>query len=907
MGDLNARVGKDQASWKRILGSQGVGNMNSNGLLLLSKCAEHELCITNTVFRQADKFKTTWMHPRSKQWHLTDYIIVRQRDLRDVCITRAMRGAECWTDHRLIRAVLKLHIAPAQRKLPKTVRAAFDIAKLNKDVLCKRFQDTLDANIQNATLNEDCTEKWDQFKNVVNETAKSVLGPKQRTHQDWFDDNDEQTTQLLQEKNSAFITWQNDHSSQAKKDRYKHLKKQAQRKLREMKDAWWDRKAEEVQMYADTHNSKKFISALKAVYGPSKPGSTPLQSPDGSMLIKDQEGLRNRWAEHFSTLLNKPSTVDPTALEQVPQQPTLNDLDLPPSMNELSKALKQTNSGRASGKDGIPAEIYKAAGPRAMEVFLDIILSIWDQEKMQDDIRDALIVALYKNKGSKADCGNYRGISLLSIAGKIFARIILNRLIAVSEANLPEAQCGFRPGRSTVDMIFTVRQVQEKCLEQNLEIYSVIIDLTKAFDTVNREALWDVLARYGCPPKFIQIIRLFHVDMTGQVLSNGEKSDPFSISNGVKQGCVLALVLFNLFFTCVLRQAVGNMDKGVYVRFRYDGSVFDLRRLSAKTKTLNSLIQEALFADDCTLMAHKPGDLQAMLNSFSDASKQFGLTISLGKTEVLFQRAPNSVAPHPAIFIDDVELKVVDSFKYLGSMISVDGSLDKEIASRISKASQALGRLRNRLLNHHNVTLDTKLKVYRAVVLSSLLYGCETWTVYRRHLKQLERFHQRALRSILGIRWQDRVTNTEVFKRTNCISIEAMLLKSCLRWTGYVIRMEDHRIPKQLLFGELEQGHMRQGRPCKRFKDTVKSGLQWCGIPRTELVATALDRQRWRTLTQSASSALEEERRHQAQSARERRHLAASIPATNAKFQCLDCARLCKSRISLQNHSRTHR
>ena len=99
-----------------------------------------------------------------------------------------------------------------------------------------------------------------------------------------------------------------------------------------------------------------------------------------------------------------------------------------------------------------------------------------------------------------------------------------------------------------------------------------------------------------------------------------------------------------------------------------------------------------------------------------------------------------------------------------------------------------------------------------------------------------------------------------------------MLLKSCLRWTGHVIRMEDHRIPKQLLFGELEQGHRRQGRPCKRFKDTVKAGLKRCGIPTTQLVATALDRQRWRTLTQSASSALEKERRHQAQSARERRY-----------------------------------
>ena len=250
--------------------------------------------------------------------------------------------------------------------------------------------------------------------------------------------------------------------------------------------------------------------------------------------------------------------------------------------------------------------------------------------------------------------------------------------------------------------------VAAQCPEQNLDLYSVFIDLTKAFGTVSRKALWDQLARYGCHPKFIQIICLFHVDMTGQVLSNGEQSDPFSVSNEVKQGCVHAPVLFNLFFTCVLRKAVGNMDEGAYIRFLYDGSIFDFRRLSAKTKTLNSLIQEALFADDCALMAHKPGDLQAMLNSFSDASKKFGLTISLGKTEVLFQRAPSSVAPQPAIFIDDVELKVVDSFKYLGSMISIDGSLDKEIASRISKASQALGRMRNRLLNHHNVPWTQK-------------------------------------------------------------------------------------------------------------------------------------------------------------------------------------------------------
>lgn len=892
-----------------MLGKHGTGKMNGNGLLLLSKCAEYELLLTNTTFRQADKFKTTWMHPRSKQWHLIDYVITRQRDSKDVLITRAMRGADCWTDHRLVRAKLNLCIVPHHRKRPKVVRLAFNTARLLSDRYRQEFQTSLDDRIESrGPLTGTPENKWSQFKEVVTETAKSVLGPKKRVHQDWFDENDGAVQALLNEGRSAFVDWQNNPNCSSRRDRYKDLKAKAQRELRNMQNQWWERKADEVQLYADSNNSKMLFSAIKAIYGPSASGTAPLLSADGTTIIKDKEGIIARWEEHFSQLLNRPSNVDQAALEQIPQKPTQEGLDLPPTEDEVKTAIKQMNCGKAPGKDGLPAELFKALGHTAFQAFHDVLCTIWEAEEMPADLRDAAIVALYKNKGSKADCGNYRGISLLSTAGKILARILLNRLIAtVSEDNLPEAQCGFRPGRSTIDMVFTVRQIQEKCIEQQMDLYTVFIDLTKAFDTVNREALWSVLLKLGCPQKFTNLIRLFHDDMTGQVLSNGEHSNTFVISNGVKQGCVLAPVLFNLFFTQVLLHVVKDLDLGVYIKYRLDGSLFDLRRLSARTKTLEKLILEALFADDCALMAHRENHLQVIVDRFADAARLFGLTISLGKTEVLVQPAPNTARPQPAIVIDGVQLKCVNSFKYLGSTISADGSLDKEITSRIQKASQALGRLRVKVLQQKGITLSTKLKIYRAVVLSSLLYGCETWTLYRRHIKQLEQFHSRSLRMIMNIRWQDRITNQDVLDRAGSTSIESMLLKAQMRWTGHVIRMEENRIPRQVMYGELREGSRKQGRPKLRFKDTIKSNLKWSGIQPRQLEACASDRSGWRSFTSKATATFDEDRRRRLEAARERRHRAASTSIQNTNFQCDICGRLCASGFGLRSHMRRHR
>ena len=135
--------------------------------------------------------------------------------------------------------------------------------------------------------------------------------------------------------------------------------------------------------------------------------------------------------------------------------------------------------------------------------YIILLLQCWEEGNVSQDKRDVNIVTLYKNKGKRCDCNNNRGISLLSIVGKAFARVALKKLQSLAERVYPESQCGFKAKKSTI-MIFFLRQLQEKCREQRLPLYIAFIDLTKAFDLVSKSGLFKLLQRIGCPPKLLK-------------------------------------------------------------------------------------------------------------------------------------------------------------------------------------------------------------------------------------------------------------------------------------------------------------------------------------------------------------------------------------------------------------------
>ena len=241
----------------------------------------------------------------------------------------------------------------------------------------------------------------------------------------------------------------------------------------------------------------------------------------------------------------------------------------------------------------------------------------------------------------------------------------------------------------------------------------IFVDLTKAFDTVSREGLLKIIAKFGCPAKFIAMVRQFHDGMLARVQNVDEFSDPFPVTNEVKQDCVLASTLVSMMFSVMLTDAFQDGDNGIPIRYRFDGKLFNLRRLQANSKVQT----EVLFADDMAKGAPIEEKMQKGVDQVSDSCDSYDLTISIKKTEVVYQPASGKHYKEPTITVKGQRLQVVDKFTYLRSTLSRVVQIDDEFNARIAKASAAFGRLCGSIWDESGIRLDTKLKAYRLMVL----------------------------------------------------------------------------------------------------------------------------------------------------------------------------------------------
>ena len=908
MGDWNARVGSNQGGddlWDDVRGKHGLGKMNEAGLFLLSFCSAMSLTIMNTCFEKRDIYKRTWQHPGTKQWHCIDYILMRQNQRRRCVDAQVMRGAECWTDHRMVRAKVLVEYNQPRRKQKSEPRGLnhLNMHQLRNEDVSSKFNKTL-AKLMEKTWPKCNTtqEKLDTLTTNMKSAALEVLPTKGRRTPDWFLENEHVIRPDLDKRDQLKTTWLSSKST-ADKERYLKQKSTVQRLIRQIKNEWFQAKAAEIeQLVSRSKSAWKSIGQLQQASGGLRPSVPRITKDENGEVCKTPAECQNRWKRHFESVLNIESSFDMNVIEAVKQRPLHMELELPPSEEEVQKAFGALKCGKASGKNGLTPELVKHVGRGFADHIQELFKAVWVEGRVPKEWVDAVIVAIPK-KGDLSVCDNWRGISLLDVMGKVFARILQQRLQAVAEGELAESQCGFRKGRGCTDMVFCARQLVEKAIEHEELLYVVFVDLRKAYDSVPRTAMWRILEKYGFPPVMVSLIRSFHDGMSAELRINGQAlGGEISVSNGLRQGCTMAPALFNMFFNLVVETWREQcMEDGITILYKADGRLVGSR--SSKHNTVK--VNELQFADDIAILAETKEKIVHAMSKLFEITSQWGLTISVPKTKVLVVGSTGE--EEHALQIGDVQLEIVEEFKYLGSVIHHNGSIQSDTQGRVAMASRAFGRLRKSIFQNKSLTTLTKRVVYKAVVLGTLLYGSETWTTKRIPTQKLETFHNRCLRGIFAItRLQqrtERISSSQVREMFGMREmVEEMVILRRMQWLGHVARMPEHRLPKQILFGRLPKARPFHGVKL-RWKDRVMKDMVSLNVG-SMWYRNAQDRKEWYDAYRAGMEEKIEKRlcKEEAQrQAKRQTALQTNIP-TVTPFTCEQCQRTFRRSGDLKRH-----
>ncbi|VDL99876.1 unnamed protein product [Schistocephalus solidus] len=211
-------------------------------------------------------------------------------------------------------------------------------------------------------------------------------------------------------------------------------------------------------------------------------------------------------------------------------------------------------------------------------------------------------------------------------------------------------------------MMFAVRQLQENFQEMRTHLYTTFVDMTKAFDTVNRDRLLQVMQKFGSPKWFTHMVHQLYDGMTARVTDNGTVSEIFAVNNGVKQGCVLAPNLFGLMFSAMLMNPYRDEQPGNNIACITAGHFLNSRRMQASTHVSRTTVNDLLFADDCALNTVTEEDMQKSMDLFAAGCADFGLTISTVKAVVMHQPPPSAEYNDPRINVNGAQFKHAETF-----------------------------------------------------------------------------------------------------------------------------------------------------------------------------------------------------------------------------------------------------
>ena len=609
LGDLNARVGNQPL--EGVIGNFGIEavgmtDVNEAGEWLIRMCQMLGMSVCNTYFKKRDIHKHTFIvnhHGVIVGRALMDYVLLPRQVMGRVTDVNVCRGTNDISDHFLVVCKIKVKRGWNVNR-SNVVRERVKTEQLVNDEECgNSFRVLLRQSWLNVRENVpgEVEEEWQTFKEAVREAAVNVCGMKRlsgrgiRKRSEWWND---EVRSAVEKKKREFERWLQVGTGVAR-ERYKRVNRECRSVVRTAKaqanERWGAKVAEDFRQ-----NKKMFWKEVNRVRKGEGKRSNAVKSEQGD-LIHDSVNVVDRWKEYFKELLNVQDDRQANiSVVGAMQLGALNSGVI--SEDEVRNALKKLKNGKAAGLDEMNAEYMKHGGVVVVEWLVRLFNVCYVQGVAPLDWKKACVVPLYKGKGDIQDCGSHRGISLLSTVGKIYGRILIDRVVTATTDSVGEEQSGFRQGRSCSDQTFIVRQICEKMRQKKKRVFFAFMDLEKAYDRVDRSALWQVMSLYGIGGNVLRGIKSMYEGSVACVRVDEKVSECFSVNVGLRQGCVMSPWLFNLYMDGVVRE--------VYARVGNVG----VRMTDARE--VEWLISQLLFADDTALVAESEKELQKLVTEF---------------------------------------------------------------------------------------------------------------------------------------------------------------------------------------------------------------------------------------------------------------------------------------------------
>lgn len=791
IGDWNAKVGNQTVDG--VTGKFGLGTTNEAGQRLLEFCQDNSLVITNTLFQLPKRRLYTWTSPDGQYRNQIDYIICSQRWRSAVQSSKTRPGADCGSDHELLISKFRLKLKRINKAKPSSGYNLNNIP-LEYTVEVKNRFNGLD-------LRDRVPEElWSEVCCVVKETAeKHISKKKNKKKARWLSG---EALQIAEERRNAKI--------KGERSKVSKLNAEFQKLARRDKNAFLNEQCKEVEENNRLGKTRDLYMRIRDLRGRFQAKIGMIKDKNGKDLTEAEE-IKERWREYVDELYRKDLNT-PDDEVTVLSEPEPDILE-----SEVKWALESIANNKASGYDGIPAELFKILGEDAVKVLHSICQQIWKTQQWPKDWKNSVFIPIPK-KGSAKECSNYRTIALISHASKVMLKILQNRLRQYVDRELPEEQAGFRKGRGTRDQIANIRWIMEKAREFQKDLYLCFIDYAKAFDCVDHNKLWQILKTMAIPDHLICLMRNLYSDQEAAVKTLYGTTEWVKIEKGVRQGCILSPYLFNLYAEYIMRNAkLDETEIGVKIGGR---NINNLR-----------------YADDTTLMAESEEELKYLLLKVKEESTKAGLRLNIKKTKIM------ATKPITSWHIDGETVEVVPSFIYLGSKITADGDCSHEIKRRLLLGRKAMANLDN-IFKSRDVTLRTKIRIVKAMVFPVAMYGSETWTVRKAERRRIDAFELWCWRKLLRVPWTAKRTNKSILQEINpgC-SLEGQILRQKLKYFGHIMRSH-LSLEKTLMLGKTA-GTRRVGRQRMRWIDGIKEAT---ALKLESLRKIAHDRKKWRTL-----------------------------------------------------------